>query len=479
MKNMKLSITLFLLLFTIFLNAQTKTVKNFIVTDSLVTVNYFETDNLGKKTAKVAYLYKTIKNQDDLKLAIKHNYFFDKNFHIEKDNKKDIVKLYENKIFNEAMLNVFFAEEVSSYIGESKDLSLKKSYAVISTADKTLFLGGSFIYGRKKKTQKLKHILTLGVKAKLNEEFASFLNNENGNLANEIGLNFKYTWIGRGILNYGCYKDELQRLNEKVLIPKYEEKVASTNKALTYVKELKEFENIYGVASSKYIDKRESYFSKKYEELYLELAEEEIAILKKENLYSYFWDHYITAEAFLPASRTFYSVVPSITTSTTKDSFENKGFYPWQVNLGYTSFWKTSTAKTLYLSGFISAFNNNNIAIETLESKNLQTFNATNSGVIESTDAFFLGDFNRFTTGSIKAEMVSYFIKKGTIGLSAAIEQNIGNHYNPLNWKLGIPVSLKDKEGKPTVNFEFQWREVNSDHFVGIGVGFAFGKFIK
>lgn len=96
-----------------------------------------------------------------------------------------------------------------------------------------------------------------------------------------------------------------------------------------------------------------------------------------------------------------------------------------------------------------------------------------------STSSVYLGEYDRFVTGSVKAEFVSYIFKKGTFGISGALEQFVGEQYNPLNWKLGIPFSLKDKEGKPTVNFELQWKELNGEHLVGVGVGLAFGKFIK
>lgn len=464
--------------FTITSYAQEKTIIDQKITDKLVSVTFTKTNDNGVVEKDTNYFYRDISTEQDLQLAMKNNYIFEKNFYIKKEKGKEIVMPY-NKQFNEAMLNVLFSEEVSSYLADSKDLSLKKSHAIISTADKTLFIGGSFVMGRKNKTEKLTHILTTGIKTKLNEKFASFLNYKTGNLDNEIGINLKYTWIGRGIINFNGHSKELKNLNEKVIIPKYSDKVATAIKNKTYVNELKEYENIYGLSSSTYIKKQKAYFAKKYEELYLSLAEEEVSKMKSEKLYNYLWDHYVTLELFAPISRKIYNLAPVISADLTTKKFEDEKFYPWKFNVGYTNFWKTVKGSTFYLSGFASVFNNNNIETSDLKSKTFQTFNSTNINVLESTDSFFLGDYKRFTTTNLKAEFVSYFIKKGAAGVSAAIEKNIGEEYDALNWKLGIPVSLKDKEGKPTINFEIQWREVNSDHFLGIGVGFAFGKFIK
>jgi hypothetical protein len=480
MKNFKLQLLIVAsFLLTLQLYSQKKIVTNSIITEDLITVYYQEKDNKDstKTVNKIAYKYKKIEGATDLKLAIKNNYFFDKHFSV--DRKKKKVKA-SNRNFNNAMLNILFAQEVSSYIGESKDLSLKKSYAVISTADKSLFLGGSFIGKRKKDTEKLTHIFTVGLKAKLNEAFVSFLNQENGNLENEIGLNFKYTWINEGTISYyKNKKDETRNLTELVLIPKYEKKVVKGIDDSEYQNELDEHNAIYNKVRS--TDKEISaYYTKKYEELYLELANEELERLKKEQLYTFIKDSYFTAEVFAPVSRTFYSVVPAINASLASNNIGEKAFYPWKINTGYTWFRKyLKKGKTFYFSAFASVFNNNNITTSVLKSRTFNILNGNNPNIVNSTTTFYEGDYNRFTIGSISAEFVSYFIKKGAFGISAAAEQNIGNHYNPLNWKLGIPVSLKDKEGKPTVNFELQLREVDGDRFLGVGVGFAFGKFIK
>tara|TARA_R110002049_G_scaffold281923_1_gene461594 strand:+ start:4736 stop:4864 length:129 start_codon:yes stop_codon:yes gene_type:complete len=42
-----------------------------------------------------------------------------------------------------------------------------------------------------------------------------------------------------------------------------------------------------------------------------------------------------------------------------------------------------------------------------------------------------------------------------------------------------MPFSIADKDGNKTINFELQWRELNSKHFVGLSVGYNFGKFVK
>ena len=495
MKLLKSSLLIiYSIFFTIQLNSQTNytiKIKNDTVIDNrYIKVNYnlinTSSNSVDKKTA---YYYLKISDADTLQLAMENNYIFEKNFIISFNKKNTIVTARNNKkVFNDAMLNVLFAEEVSGFISDSKDLSLQKTYAVLSTADKSLFFGYTFQGGRDSKIKKLTHVFTVGLKAKLNEEFTTLLNQDNGNLDNEIGLNFKYTHVNRGRISYFENKIEnINNLSNKVLVPKYGSKVEDANNNGTYSKDLQDNKDIYVTSKldpSTYtqkdsIDYSLKYYTEKYENLYLELAEEELKRLRSEKLYTFIEDTYWSIEAFIPASRTFYNVAPIIDANLTSNTIESKAFYPWKINADLTWFRKYLEGNTFFVSGFISAFNNNNIIAEDLSAKTFNIVNSNNSNVLNTTKTFYDESLNRFTTGSIGAEIIGYFMFKGALGLSFAIEQNIGNHYNPRNWKFGIPISLKDKEKKPTVNLELQFKKVNNEDFLGIAVGYTFGKYVK
>ena len=109
------------------------------------------------------------------------------------------------------------------------------------------------------------------------------------------------------------------------------------------------------------------------------------------------------------------------------------------------------------------------------------TIGANNTNIITNTDDGYLTNFEKFITTTLTIEP-AFFTFNNTVGFSPAIEFNVGK-YNKTNWKLGIPVSLKDKDGKPKVNFELQWKEINtfksSDHIVGVSVNFLFGDMIN
>jgi hypothetical protein len=58
-----------------------------------------------------------------------------------------------------------------------------------------------------------------------------------------------------------------------------------------------------------------SYYQKKYDALHVEIAEEEIKTIREEKLYNWLWDHYVTIESFIPASRRFYEFIPTVTST--------------------------------------------------------------------------------------------------------------------------------------------------------------------
>ncbi len=393
---------------------------------------------------------------DDLENGAVQNYFYD----IQKSG----------NTYNDKMLNILFASEVSSYVGDSKDLTLQQAYAILKTSDNTLFLGGSFDFRGEDKTTKLSHLLTTGIKAKVKDGFANFF--KNGDLQNDMGINLKYHFIGRGIIYFDDKEEEIKNYREKILMSKYQEKVEEYAKNV-YPKEKEVIDSSFSNNQQKN-ERIQSLLSKKAAEIYEDLVEEEIKHIRKFKIYNMLWDWWFSSEVFLPVSKSEYNIIGDISTT----DIQPESYFPWKIIAGGTSYWKWSNGKSLYISGFGEVKNNNNIETEILNEYELPVASPVNPDLIEDTEIVYVGDFNSFVTSTLNAEIVSFLFSEGRFGLSAGIEKNFGE-YNALNWKLGIPFSLRDKEGKPTVNFELQWKEVNKNHFVGLSIGFTFGKFIQ
>lgn len=344
-------------------------------------------------------------------------------------------------------LNHFFASEISSYVTSSKDLTFQKAYAVLSTSDKTLFLGGTFDT-RKEETNAVSFLITTGFKGKVDDDFTSIYKNRK--LQNDLGFVIKFHLIGNGSI---YYEDEKAEEQEKELS-------SSRNKIIEKLIE----NNVADDISTK----------EKQTDFYKKIAKEEVDFIRKFRLYSLITDHWFSFETYLPVSPRQYNIISDITGIEVK----KEDFHPWYITAGATKYWKWSGGESCYISGFGNIKNNNNVETEALTKYTLPVYSPQNSSLVEENKTVYGGDFQQFITPSLSAEFVSFLILDGTFGWSAGVDKTFGK-YDTLNWKLGIPFSLKDKEGKPSVNFEVVWKEVDKDHFVGINVGFTFGKFIQ
>lgn len=142
-----------------------------------------------------------------------------------------------------------------------------------------------------------------------------------------------------------------------------------------------------------------------------------------------------------------------------------------------------SNGISIFFKGNLDVKHNNNIMVDNLESQAFQStaLGANNTTVITNSTDGYVTNYDQFVTTAFTFEPAFFFINN-TIGFSPAIEFNLGT-YDKTNWKLGVPISLKDSDGKPKVNFEIQWKEVNtftsSTHLVGLSASFLFGDMIN
>lgn len=394
------------------------------------------------------------------------------------DAEKDSVQL----LFNDKMLNILFADKVGTAFGGSNDLTLNKYFASLDEEDKSISIGINIDSRFGNETKKLTWLFTGSIKFKSANKFATIFDKDGVFQKDNIGATIKTTWIGRGIINFkdskgkqreGAIKN-FRKVNDKAfkdIVDKYNKddlpKIKTNlEDARKYDSELKTLEET---------------LKNKHDTLYIDLAKSEIKFLEENKMYHYLWDHWVSLEAFLPFGHNSYNLLsdPSLPISKEK-------IYAFNIKLSYNTMWQWSSGISLFLKGIATFKNNNNILINDIPSKVLQeTLTGANGEVIinESTNVY-ITDYKDFETLSLKVEPAFFFISNNylDLGLSPSIEFNFGE-YNKTNWKLGVPISLKDKKGKPTVNFEFQWREINTltsrVRTLGLSTNFLFGDLIN
>ncbi|MEY8760231.1 hypothetical protein [Chryseobacterium tongliaoense] len=406
---------------------------------------------------------------DELKYCTLEYYKNDIDSLNEKENKKFIRTRKEDDkwVFNNQMLAVFFNNEINSFAVTMKDLSLDPNIVSVNTDNKTLTVGRNINLQNNKNRpdkdlRKISNMLSVSATSSIDKSFSKIYSKNNKtneyDFASEISLNFKFTHINNNIIGtYNKHRTQIEKFrNEKI------EKYLQS-----------EFEKDEELKDPSNVD-----IGKKYYEYYKKIADKEVKNIKDNTLFSSYKLSWWGVNVSVPLTKK----VINVKSTKTVGNFDSKEFYSWKAELFFNGLYHIpGYLKGTTLNGRISGsvFNNNNFIANNTSAVTFQTIADQNSTqqILNPADLVFIGDYERFATTALKLEGASLFFNN-TIGVSAALEKNFGT-YDALNWKLGIPVSLKDKDKKPSLNFEMQWHEINKVHVLGISVGYIFGKFVR
>ncbi|RAR46454.1 acyl carrier protein [Flavobacterium lacus] len=394
---------------------------------------------------------------------------------------KDI-KLDENKdslLFNDKMLNILFANKVGTAFGGSNDLSLQKFYASLDANDKSLSIGANFDIRCGNETKKLSWVFSAGAKIKSKDNFATVY--KDGDFQeNNIGATFKISRIFSGNINFTSSNKKNRKkailANRELLFTKYKDKVDKFNKD-DLDKIVKKYNSLKNFDSDLAII--DTILKQKHDELYIELAKEEIDYLEKNKMYRFVSDKWLSLEVFVPFGENIYKT----TNDVANIPLSNKNFYAFNATLSGNYMREYSWGCSIFFKSRLNLKNNNNVIVDNLTTTPFQSVTTGVNGivVVTETNDGYTTSFKQFLTPSLTIEP-AFFILNNTIGISPAVEFNAGE-YKKTNWKLGIPISLKDKDKKPKINFEIQWKEVhtfNSNvHLVGLSANFLFGELIN
>jgi hypothetical protein len=409
---------------------------------------------------------------------------------------------YTNKdvLYAGNSLNHLFSKKLETNFKTSSDLSLQKMYFNIDPLEKSLSLGVNLDNRFGNPLKKLTWVASAGAKMVNDEGFAAIPLSEDDQ-ESDLGFNLKFTLIGKGVIKWksnGVSReqknfvkgnedvdvaiedvDAVIKMNRDYLNYTYNKKVKDYNtEELNKIVEL--IDARYPEASIEF--KKEKITKKikeKSDELLYEMIKEEIEYVEENKLYTSISNHWVTSAVYIPFGNKDYNINPI----TEKNEPTSVSYLPLNFNISYNYFKQTSSNYSLFFKLQATYKNNNNIEVNGLSEKEFQSITTTNNVTTLTTPvkAIDITQFQKFNTRSLKADFTSFFCKN-FVGVSLSLEKNFGD-FDRINWKLGIPFSLKDKEGKPTVNFEFQWKEnqnfKGSTHLLGLSTSFFFGDLIK
>ena len=384
-------------------------------------------------------------------------------------------------LFNDKMLNLLFADKVGTSFGGSNDLSLQKFFFGLDNDDKSITLGFNIDSRRGKKLDRLKWVFSGALKFKATNNFATIFDGDGKFLNDNIGATYKITLLGKGTIDFTSNdtKDRKEAIknNRKNLFESYAaaakknntEKLASLkkqhNQAMIYDKELKDYTSI---------------LKAKHDADYAELAQKEIDYIEENKMYNFISNRWISLEVFTPFGGLTYNITPDANTP-----YNSNRFYNISASLTGNYMRAYSSGRSMFLKASLGIKNNNTILVNNLKTQTFQTStSAANNNLIVTTEDVYITSYDEFVTTTFLFEPAFFIISNafGDFGFSPAVEFNFGT-YNSTNWKLGLPISLKDKEGKPTINFEFQYKNIATFNEIvnvfGISTNFLFGDLIN
>lgn len=464
----------------------------------------------------IAYAQKDslrIKNSEVSTLATPFNYFLNgKRITLTPDEVENPLITYVNELedlknkrknknkilFTSSSLNYLFSKKLAAAFNASNDLTLQKYFFNIDPTENSLTIGYNMDNRDGDPLNPLEWVINLGAKVVTKNNFSTlpFIGDTQ---KSNLGFNFSFTKLHNGYITYRTkkgdvtqiekidkedtvtkYDDDEIKLKRELLLYQYNTKVKDFNKSSELKRKL-----AYLKASEenpvKLEKKIKEFIQEKADELYFEMISEEIEAIESDKLYKSIVKSWTTAQFYIPFGNRDYNISPI----NSKNEATEVRYFPFNASVSYNFFYQGT--KNISLFGkLVGAYKKNNtIEVNGSSEKVFQSID-NSSGTPTLTSPVKAIDvtktpFNRFTTTSLKGEFAFFFIKN-IIGISGALEKNFGD-FDGVNYKIGIPFSLKDKEGKPTVNFEVQYKhnETFEDNVnvIGISTSFFFGDLIN
>jgi len=368
-------------------------------------------------------------------------------------------------ISNRAM-NIFLANKAGYYLAESDNLSLYKNSAIYNSAEGLITVNHN-LYKPKEIDERVGSITSVGVKANVADAFSAASSGRQFN--NQLGFNWKQTWIAKGNTYYNNSASSF--LNQKKIMDALRAAILHILETEINAK-AKEFEvSLKAIDTALEIPGQDVQAAKNtmHNKFYADLQQEyefRFASLQSETLintlnYKYVATNWTSINVYIPLLTQKFTIVPSLS-----GSFTDKHAYPLQVTVSHTQFFESSKYGKLFLTLGAGGYSNNSKESYGLNKTTYTDYR--NRGGTDTLHAaqleaggIYIGSYESFFTPLIKGQVV-WLPPDWHFGISLSLEQSLGR-YSPLNGRIGIPIVLINKQANPSINFEFQV------HFFDIG----------
>nr|WP_294949359.1 hypothetical protein [uncultured Mucilaginibacter sp.] len=359
-------------------------------------------------------------------------------------------------------MNLFLSDRVGSYLSSYNNLSFYKNYVTFNTADGVFSLNHN-LFQQTGIDNPVRGFYMVGVKAKVSPGIANTVNGNYGR--NQLGVTVQKTWIAqpRTVVN-NCAEKKMLDVR----------RIAMLNRLRGEIRERQDkFEgslpsNLHGMPDTAFnrviATMRRDFDAALRDEFATKFAAAQYAELIDGAPYKRITTYWTNVSIYAPVIADHSLVGQSL-----NSQLATMGAYPIRVAINHTRFLETRKSGRFFLNVEASIASNNSAASRLLQNLTIDEYRSLNgadaaTAKAKGADRTFIGKYRHFITPAAKFNVV-YYPNQSHIGISAAIEQNIGV-YKALNGTIGIPIVLIDKKGAPAANFEFNLHYFDINHAV-------------
>jgi hypothetical protein len=352
-------------------------------------------------------------------------------------------------ISNRAM-NLYLANKIGYFLSSYNDLSFYKNYVTYHSDDGTFSLNHN-LFQAKKIDEPVRSFFVVGARASIKN-------------TNEIGATAQHTWIGKTKTYFSkCelpdgstenHKYRMDALRASILYAlelEFNSEVAAFNKSLSLLRATDLPGQNLDTAKIMLTEKFYRDLSVTYAFKFADL--QEVAFDHGMN-YNTLTSNWTTLSAYVPFVTKRY-----IAASSPTEKLAPVTSYPWEAGISHSRLWESRKVGRFVLTVFTGIAQNNAVQAKMLSQKTAAEYLA--GGGKDSAGAarmvnekLYYGGFKNFITLLSSARLV-YFPPSSHVGVSLVLEKYNGD-YDPLNFILGIPITLVDKKGIPAADFQFQ-----------------------
>lgn len=382
------------------------------------------------------------------------------NSKFDQENERRFQQRGYNLTISSSSLNAYFGQLLNNFVPSPETPSTNRFTATLANEENSFDFGLNWDLRKGDLTKPLGLIVYTGVKvvSEKQNSLLSILDTDEVN--SSVGFDLRFNFF---------LQNNLKIFGKKLWWRRFQGTSGSGNKVKNF-----RANKLSEKVKSKLKDKEDVEEKEVENTIVTEVAD----YISKNNLIDDAHVYWVNLSVFIPFNEVDYTYIES-TEVFDEDNELTENFYNARFSASINGLYQK---RKMIFSGTIgfSYSNNNNILTEELTKKKFVNFpdNPDSQFLPLNEKEIFSGQYNQFWTPQIEGEFTSILFLQ-SFGVSAAFEKNLGPDYDALNWRLGIPVSLKDKDGKKTINFELQWRELNGNNFVGFRVGKSFGAFIN